>query len=360
MIEKNSISERSRRKENNTSNDEKKSMRISSNLTLFLNSIQKHEKFTNEIENYPGHSSLNQISKKLYPDMDTKWYILENKLAWIIPTIIPEKYKHHFEMMRRLPKVKSLLVPLNPSILDSILDVEKNEKKKKEMNKKVNEMYEEYRKQNNKNREKSLDNFYQLLKGYFYPKKYVLYFSYEEPFQSMRELVLEKKIKQHATLHFIFQQILKKYRELNIECDFRMYDIQADNILITKTNKVIFTNFSYSECLNLYLPNFEKMFWIAKSHFYFTNTLNIRWNKSIMNLFSKNSIDQIKKENIDIIRILRMYNTMERILFYDNHKIHLSKNEIQYINNKKIEWNNKIELLEKEFESIFSFLNRKK
>jgi hypothetical protein len=94
--------------------------------------------------------------------------------------------------------------------------------------------------------------------------------------------------------------------------------------------------------------------------------MNVRWNRSILNILPKintsrsffniivkNNISKINNSNIDIIRLLRIYNTSEQILFLKNYEVILNVGNLQFLNNNNIPIHEKIDYLLQNFDEIF-------
>jgi hypothetical protein len=292
------------------------------------NNNNKNEKI-NTIKKYPQQKILTHVFHQYFPKLNGKWYILpNNKVAWIISAKIPAKYHQHFRILCDLPRGHNVFIPYNgPKVLKPLL-----------MGEKVPEDGEEI----------------------------VLYFSYNYPLTTLKEAILDKKINKQDHFTIIMKKIMRQYAALNKNYGFRMLDLNPENILISSNKEVYFANFLYSQTENVELPITNHAILFLKGQIYFTNKMNVRWNRSILNILPKintsrsffniivkNNISKINNSNIDIIRLLRIYNTSEQILFLKNYEVILNVGNLQFLNNNNIPIHEKIDYLLQNFDEIF-------
>jgi hypothetical protein len=277
---------------------------ISSNT---LKNRNNNKNILNKLHSSPDHIALNTMCKNLFPDITSKWKILEDRIVWILPRKIPKSYIKNFDIMFQLKDNRSIFTPTH------VLDIE---------------------------------------------DKRLLFFSYKKEMTTLKDAIVSKRIKSHKYYMIIMKRIIESYKMLNEKYDFRMFDITPEHILVDEKLNIFWFGFLYTQTNEYPLSNINKLSQVFKSSFYFTNKMNIRYERSILNIFkfnkNKNNLSKLNSNIIDLIRIFRFFNTSQVILFLDKHKVEISIADIRVLNSDSLDFDKKLEYILDHFDIIFS------
>ena len=245
------------------------------------------------------------MCKNVFPDITSKWKIMGDTIVWILPRKIPKSYIKNFDIMFQLKDNSSVFIPTH------VLDID---------------------------------------------DKRLLFFSYKKEMTTLKDAIISKRIKSQKYFMIIIKRIIESYKMLNEQYDFRMFDITPEHILIDEKLNIYWFGFLYTQTSEYPLSNINKLSQIFKSSFYFTNKMNIRYERSILNIFkfNKNNLSKLNSNIIDIIRIFRFFNTSQVILFLDKRKIYLSIADIRVLNSDSLKIDKKLEYILDHFDTIFS------
>ncbi len=258
----------------------------------------------------PYHKPFNTMSQILFPDIKSKWKIRNNLLIWQVPLKMPPKYIRNFDIMLQIMNSDSVYSPID------VIDRE--------------------------------------------DKRYLV-FPYQYKMSTLKDAILYKQIRSHSTLHSIIRNIITSYAKLNEKYGFRMFDLSPDHILIDENMNVYWFGFLMTETNEYTLSKINKLSQVFKTNFDFTNKLVVRFNPSLLNIFTtnknknKNAILKLSSDMIDIIRLLRFFNAAEKLLFLDNNMVRLNGEAIRVINSNNMPIYEKLGYLAEHFTDIFEY-----
>ena len=186
--------------------------------------------------------------------------------------------------------------------------------------------------------------------GIIYNSNYLYYITdYIEGF-SIRQLYESPRVISIKALKYMYITLLDEYAYLNQKLGFIHSDIKSDNLIFDKKNLKLrlidlglasTTKYKYSTSRQIIKKRIE---FPLKHYIYpFKDINKTSFNYVFSNItFSRSkaykSLQQLNTSNIDIINIIKLYNTGIRIIFYNNNRkkeIILTDKDISALNTKK-------------------------
>jgi hypothetical protein len=336
-----------------------------------MNSKNK-QKIIDIIQNSPPHTIFNKVSSQLFPSSKMEWRIVKmNQLALIVyrkgndfiknmkivETMKNNKYIFH-PITYTSTRIKRMLTNIHYTSRKTRTLSRKSRKNGtlSRKSRKNGTLSRKSRKNGTLSRKTLKETRKQIqTRMQKYDNVSLYFFEYDEPITTLRDIVMNKKIRDQPLFERIFKNIVKSYGLLHQNYGFRMYNIDADHIFVSPTGDVYWFGFNLSEINEMKMTNSMKTNIEWNHYIHFSNHLNIEWNKTFLNIFKSNKtgIRKLKNKYMDIIRILLMYNTMQNILFINPHQVHLNYKDIAYLNDKNILFVEKIYYLYKYFDEIF-------